>query len=219
VPSRLCESKGFSSRNKTDFLTGTRSTGRANELSSSVFLRVSAPPRLCERTGVSTGKTRCSRGGAEECRVIGFSGFSVSPCLRESNGFSRPKPGSLAKPPRRQEGRSNGVSSRLRGFARIKGFSSRNRTDFLTRTRRHGESESHGSEAFLRVSAPPREHRVFGFRRLRRENHEPLANPPKRKGARYSRAPFYLAGGPGFEPGLTESESVVLPLDDPPRKR
>ena len=26
-----------------------------------------------------------------------------------------------------------------------------------------------------------------------------------------------LAGGPGFEPGLTESESVVLPLDDPPR--
>lgn len=27
-----------------------------------------------------------------------------------------------------------------------------------------------------------------------------------------------LAGGPGFEPGLTESESVVLPLDDPPRR-
>ena len=27
---------------------------------------------------------------------------------------------------------------------------------------------------------------------------------------------FLLAGGPGFEPGLTESESVVLPLDDPP---
>ena len=25
-----------------------------------------------------------------------------------------------------------------------------------------------------------------------------------------------VAGGPGFEPGLTESESVVLPLDDPP---
>ena len=25
-----------------------------------------------------------------------------------------------------------------------------------------------------------------------------------------------MAGGPGFEPGLTESESVVLPLDDPP---
>lgn len=26
----------------------------------------------------------------------------------------------------------------------------------------------------------------------------------------------FLAEGPGFEPGLTESESVVLPLDDPP---
>jgi hypothetical protein len=26
-----------------------------------------------------------------------------------------------------------------------------------------------------------------------------------------------MAGGPGFEPGLTESESVVLPLDDPPK--
>ncbi len=25
-----------------------------------------------------------------------------------------------------------------------------------------------------------------------------------------------MAGRPGFEPGLTESESVVLPLDDPP---
>ena len=26
-----------------------------------------------------------------------------------------------------------------------------------------------------------------------------------------------LAGRPGFEPGLTESESVVLPLDDLPK--
>ena len=26
-----------------------------------------------------------------------------------------------------------------------------------------------------------------------------------------------LAGGEGFEPPLTESESVVLPLDDPPK--
>ncbi len=25
-----------------------------------------------------------------------------------------------------------------------------------------------------------------------------------------------MAGGPGFEPGLAESESAVLPLDDPP---
>ena len=27
---------------------------------------------------------------------------------------------------------------------------------------------------------------------------------------------FHLAGGPGFEPELTVSETVVLPLDDPP---
>ena len=27
-----------------------------------------------------------------------------------------------------------------------------------------------------------------------------------------------LAGGLGFEPRLTESESVVLPLDDPPKE-
>ena len=30
------------------------------------------------------------------------------------------------------------------------------------------------------------------------------------------RGRFDLAGGPGFEPGFTESESVVLPLNDPP---
>ena len=28
-----------------------------------------------------------------------------------------------------------------------------------------------------------------------------------------------MAGGEGFEPPLTESESVVLPLDDPPGDR
>ena len=27
-----------------------------------------------------------------------------------------------------------------------------------------------------------------------------------------------LAGGEGFEPPLAESESAVLPLDDPPKK-
>ena len=33
----------------------------------------------------------------------------------------------------------------------------------------------------------------------------------------YRQPLFYsLAGGPGFEPGFTESESVVLPLNDPP---
>src|SRR5688572_19624747 len=44
---------------------------------------------------------------------------------------------------------------------------------------------------------------------------------PKRKGP-LTRALLFLAGGLGFEPRLTESESVVLPLDDPPsfcRKR
>ncbi len=30
-------------------------------------------------------------------------------------------------------------------------------------------------------------------------------------------AHLILAGGEGFEPPLTESESVVLPLDDPPK--
>jgi hypothetical protein len=38
-----------------------------------------------------------------------------------------------------------------------------------------------------------------------------------RKGVDAGRVrPARMAGGPGFEPGLTESESVVLPLDDPP---
>ena len=37
--------------------------------------------------------------------------------------------------------------------------------------------------------------------------------------ARAERAVAFLAGGEGFEPPLTESESVVLPLDDPPRER
>ena len=40
--------------------------------------------------------------------------------------------------------------------------------------------------------------------------------PAKPKTAPNQGAVFGLAGGPGFEPGLTESESVVLPLDDPP---
>ena len=42
----------------------------------------------------------------------------------------------------------------------------------------------------------------------------------KKKGLRFLINPYkYLAGGPGFEPGLAESESAVLPLDDPPSKR
>ena len=30
--------------------------------------------------------------------------------------------------------------------------------------------------------------------------------------------PYFLAGGEGFEPPLAESESAVLPLDDPPNR-
>src|SRR5690606_22291492 len=43
----------------------------------------------------------------------------------------------------------------------------------------------------------------------------PLSSQTK-KGPALRGPLFCLAGGPGFEPGLTESESVVLPLDDPP---
>ncbi len=40
-----------------------------------------------------------------------------------------------------------------------------------------------------------------------------------KKMKRAPEGPFrFLAGGEGFEPPLTESESVVLPLDDPPRQ-
>ena len=40
----------------------------------------------------------------------------------------------------------------------------------------------------------------------------------RKKGlARFGLNPWLsMAGGPGFEPGFTESESVVLPLNDPP---
>ena len=41
--------------------------------------------------------------------------------------------------------------------------------------------------------------------------------PPARAGP--SEGPHGLAGGLGFEPRLTESESAVLPLDDPPTMR
>ena len=45
-----------------------------------------------------------------------------------------------------------------------------------------------------------------------------LVRLTKQKGA-LVRAPFCLVGGLGFEPRLTESESVVLPLDDPPETK
>ena len=41
----------------------------------------------------------------------------------------------------------------------------------------------------------------------------------KKKGLAVKLNPcFVLAGGRGFEPRLAESESAVLPLDDPPRE-
>jgi hypothetical protein len=43
---------------------------------------------------------------------------------------------------------------------------------------------------------------------------------PKNEGPSLAAKPlFYLAGGQGFEPWLAESESAVLPLDDPPKLR
>ena len=42
--------------------------------------------------------------------------------------------------------------------------------------------------------------------------------PENEKGPE-NRAFVVLAGGLGFEPRLTESESVVLPLDDPPTRK
>ncbi len=42
-------------------------------------------------------------------------------------------------------------------------------------------------------------------------------SPSKSKKKTSLRRPFdFLAGGEGFEPPLAESESAVLPLDDPP---
>ena len=40
--------------------------------------------------------------------------------------------------------------------------------------------------------------------------------PIKKKPSGFAKLLFYLAGELGFEPRLTESESVVLPLDDSP---
>ena len=40
-------------------------------------------------------------------------------------------------------------------------------------------------------------------------------NPPKTK-TRLAAGSCFMAGGLGFEPRLEESESSVLPLDDPP---
>ncbi len=76
-----------------------------------------------------------------------------------------------------------------------------------------------------RARADVREHRAESAdSRSSRAWRALLEEPPraqrslKRKGPRHLPGPFTrLAGGRGFEPRLTESESAVLPLDDPPR--
>ncbi len=47
-----------------------------------------------------------------------------------------------------------------------------------------------------------------------------IMSQKNRKGLKggISKALKLLAEGPGFEPGFTESESVVLPLNDPPNR-
>jgi hypothetical protein len=50
-------------------------------------------------------------------------------------------------------------------------------------------------------------------RRMPQHEHERQGPKCKRPG---NSGPLRLVGGLGFEPRLTESESVVLPLDDPP---
>jgi hypothetical protein len=42
-------------------------------------------------------------------------------------------------------------------------------------------------------------------------------SPDQNEKGPHQAGPVVLAGGLGFEPRLTESESVVLPLDDPPK--
>ena len=41
-------------------------------------------------------------------------------------------------------------------------------------------------------------------------------NNKEKQRFRFLRSESFLAEGPGFEPGLTGPEPVVLPLDDPP---
>gem|GEM_PF-1896963 len=50
-------------------------------------------------------------------------------------------------------------------------------------------------------------HGITWMRKLRKANYINKAGSPPS---------YQLAGGRGFEPRLTDPESVVLPLDDPP---
>jgi hypothetical protein len=79
----------------------------------------------------------------------------------------------------------------LRGFARA-GVSFRGTAPIFSRG--HGGTGKAMNSRHRSFSAPPRDHRVFGFRRLRREDHESLANPPTTKGPAV-RGPFLFGWG------------------------
>jgi hypothetical protein len=124
-------------------------------------------PRLCaspRTSGFLPDETPFSRRAAEARRNTGPSASGVSPCLpasvRATGCQRRVKPGSLAKPPRRQEGLSNRVSSRLRGFARV-------RVSFrgieATFSRRHGGTGKAKNSVHPVFSAPPRLRENIGF--------------------------------------------------------
>jgi hypothetical protein len=101
------------------------------------------------------------RRDAEECIAIRFSGFPVSPCLRESIGFlPKHKPGTLAKARRRQEELQKGVLRAL-ASSREKSCPPQSKPQSLTETRRHGEGGNNSLSGFLRASAAPREHSGF----------------------------------------------------------
>ncbi len=77
--------------------------------------------------------------------------------------------------------------------------------------------------ALLRASARYRETATSHIAAAMCSNPGCLGSPSsprahKNEKARARRAHSFLAGGLGFEPRLTESESVVLPLDDPPKE-
>jgi hypothetical protein len=160
----------------------SRSHGATEKPLKPTVLNSSASPRLRERTGVSVGKTRMfsrRRGGAETRRTpmeVTASAFPVSPCPRERPGLRSSKSNiSLAKP-RRREG--NPISRPFLASLRLRersGFWSGRNPNALTEPRRHGEAAEADSPEFLRVSAPPRENRGFGW-----ENPNVLAEARRR---------------------------------------
>ena len=68
----------------------------------------------------------------------------------------------------------------------------------------------------LRPSAPKLA--ATPLRLSNRGSHLHLPETEEEKGPREGALSLLLAGGEGFEPPLAESESAVLPLDDPPKR-